>query len=239
MAILIGLDLGQAQDFTAVAVVEYTPRWTDEVRKIVDERAGKSYRRTIRTHLPGSLDVRRLERLDVGTKYPAIVRSTVGMMLLPAFKDAPLLVDATGVGRGVFDLFKETPIAKRVVGVTVTAGDHCHFEHPHWRVPKRDLVGSAQIALQDQRLKIAQGIPYADVLIRELLNFKVKITPSANDTYSAWREGEHDDLAFALMLTCWWAAREDKRLQWLWEHPSQPSVSTPPNYDWSNRGMYR
>jgi hypothetical protein len=31
----------------------------------------------------------------------------------------------------------------------------------------------------------------------------VKITPSGNEQYGAWREGEHDDLVLAVALACW------------------------------------
>jgi hypothetical protein len=34
----------------------------------------------------------------------------------------------------------------------------------------------------------------------ELSLFRVKVTPSANETFVAWRERDHDDLALALAL---------------------------------------
>ncbi len=37
-------------------------------------------------------------------------------------------------------------------------------------------------------------LPEAALLVQELLNFQVKITAAGNDTYRAWREGQHDDL---------------------------------------------
>ena len=40
---------------------------------------------------------------------------------------------------------------------------------------------------------------------RELGTFTVKITSSANETFEAWREREHDDLVLAVALATWGA----------------------------------
>ena len=62
-----------------------------------------------------------------------------------------------------------------------------------------------QVLLQAERLKIAAALPEAAVLTQELLNFQVKITMAANDTYGAWREGQHDDLVLAVAMATWYA----------------------------------
>ena len=37
-----------------------------------------------------------------------------------------------------------------------------------------------------------------------IFHFKVKIDPqTAHDSYSAWREADHDDLVLAVALACW------------------------------------
>jgi hypothetical protein len=70
------------------------------------------------------------------------------------------------------------------------------------------------VLLQQARLQIAQNLPETPMLMQELLNFKVKIDPStAHDSYSAWREQDHDDLVLALALACWWGEfRADRRV---------------------------
>jgi hypothetical protein len=61
-----------------------------------------------------------------------------------------------------------------------------------------------QVLLQSGRLKIAEALPESKTLIRELLNFKVRIDPlTVHDSYSAWRENIHDDLVLAVALECW------------------------------------
>jgi len=42
-----------------------------------------------------------------------------------------------------------------------------------------------------------------------MLNFRAKIDPAtAHDSYSAWREQDHDDLVLSVALACWWGERE-------------------------------
>ena len=167
----VGLDLGQARDYTAVAVIEYQP----------DSR---------------QLHCRHLERYPLGSTYPDIVERAKRLMAaLPA--DTHLVVDATGVGRPVCDMLSERGLSHQAVTITggavATAGG----------VPKRDLVSTLLTTLQSGRLKFAGDMPYLKELIDELLNFRVKLTAAANDTYEAWRESDHDDLTLALALAAY------------------------------------
>ena len=174
----IGLDLGQASDYTAIAVVEWTP---------------------------DALKVRHLQRFALGTVYPAIVDEVAGLVhRLPHGSD--LSVDTTGVGRPVVDLLRARGL--RLYAVTITGGDTATHDGMNWRIPKRDLVSAVAVALQTKRLKIAAGLPDAAILTRELLNFKVTIDPkTAHDSYSSWRESDHDDLVLAVALAVWSAER--------------------------------
>ncbi len=71
-------------------------------------------------------------------------------------------------------------------------------------MPKRDLVAAVQVLMQSERLKIARALAEAGTLRQELQNFRVKIDPkTAHDSYSHWREAEHDDLVLATALACW------------------------------------
>lgn len=191
----VGLDLGQAQDYTALTVVEKHAHRTEVKNRISEEIDG--------------LHVRHLERFELGTLYPTIVDKVCEMLRQPLLRGAPLIIDATGVGRPVCDMFNAAGL--KPVRVLVTAGDSINQEGGYWRVPKRDLVGAVQAPLQVKTLKFADSLPLGPTLVQEMINFKVKITTAANDTYGAWREGQHDDLIFAVMLACWWAARDRPR----------------------------
>jgi hypothetical protein len=71
------------------------------------------------------------------------------------------------------------------------------------RVPKRDVASTIAVLLQTGRLRIARDLKESETLLRELLNFRVKISLSGHDSYEAWREQEHDDLVLAVGLAAW------------------------------------
>jgi hypothetical protein len=73
-------------------------------------------------------------------------------------------------------------------------------------------VSNLQVLFQAGRLRVAEGLPEARTLINELINFRVKITANAHDTYEAWREGTHDDLVLAVALACWYGERNKSSL---------------------------
>jgi hypothetical protein len=73
-----------------------------------------------------------------------------------------------------------------------------------WHVPKRNLVGVTQTALQTGRVKVPSGLPVTATLTEELRNFQMKVSlGTGHDSYGAWREGTHDDLVLALACALW------------------------------------
>jgi hypothetical protein len=140
-----------------------------------------------------------LERLPLGTTYPAIV-SHVGRLLgkLPAGTE--LVIDYTGVGRPIYDLFTYSGISP--VGVLITAGAAETQEGQIFGVPKLILVSRLQALLHEGRLKIHRELPEADTLVRELQDFRVEFTAAGNLTFNA-RQGRHDDLVLALAIAAW------------------------------------
>ena len=140
-----------------------------------------------------------------GTPYPQQIAHVLRLLASPAlFGRTELVVDATGVGRPVVDLFRQARV-KRLTPVTITGGlKVIHDANEGWKVPKRDLVIGAQVLLQQGRLRISPGLALKDTFRQELMNFKVKIDPlTANDSYGAGREGQHDDLVLAVTLAIW------------------------------------
>lgn len=180
---LFGLDLGQAQDFTAMVALEVIPP--------------EGYPWKAEYHL------RHLERFDLGTPYPEIITRTRERLLDPRFgRRVCLVVDATGVGRAVVDLFIQSGL--NPFAITITGGDTVTHERRDYRVPKRDLVGAMQVLLHTERIRFAERLPLRELLIQELTNFRVKIDlHTAHDSYESWREGQHDDLVLAVALPCW------------------------------------
>lgn len=186
--LFMGLDLGQAKDYTALAIVE---------------RSGEDSPSYI-------YSVPFLHRYELGTKYPAIVDDVVKMTKTPqlARTNLTLAIDQTGVGAPVVDMFTRSELRTDIKPVHITGGSQETCERGVYYVPKRVLVSLVQVALQNGRLKISSHLKYASTLTGELQNFQVKITENAHDTYGAWREGTHDDLVLALALALWAAQRQ-------------------------------
>ena len=137
--------------------------------------------------------------------------------------DSHLVVDGTGVGAPVVDLFREGGLSP--ISVTITGGDATTHEGGNWHVPKRDLVGTLQVLFQTGRLKVAEELPEAQTLVNELMAFQVKISATGHDSYGAWREGSHDDLVLAAALACWYGKWGTPNIRWLYypsDHEEEP-----------------
>jgi len=214
---IVGVDLGQQRDPTAIAVIErgyvpagelynaeyyYKGRWIHAARE------------------PVSLEyhVRHLERPELGTPYPDVVERVLELLKTLRDKKIALAVDTTGVGRPVADMLyrrlaewlkEDRGAAVSAAWITITGGDSVtKAEGGGVRVPKRDLASAPLVLMQNKQLKIAEAMPLADTLKRELLNFKVKINiATGHDSYEAWREGDHDDLVLAVAMACWCGER--------------------------------
>ena len=210
-AYCIGLDLGQAGDFTALAVVQHTPV----------SALGQ----------PARYACRHLQRWPIGTPYPAIadalkqLATTAGTRGDLPLVGARLVVDATGVGKAAVDLFRNVPeLAGRISRVMITAGLSATFDAPSGahHVPKKELVSVLQVLMQTGRLKVAASLPHAPILIKELLTFRAKIPTGGEEAIEAWRERDHDDLVLALAVALWYAERYPRPLVAAW-----PTVVTP------------
>ena len=181
----IGVDLGQLQDFTAISVLE---------------RHAKQ------------LHLRHIERLPLGTSYPAVVDTIKKLTDTPQLKQAQrlsLVVDSTGCGLPVLDYLTRAGLRCSVTGISIHGGNTVSQEGNRWLVPKRDLIGGLQVALQNGDLKVAAGLPHGDILITELSNYTMKINLNGNTQFEAWRESIHDDLVLSVALPVWYASKNN------------------------------
>jgi hypothetical protein len=199
----IGLDLGQAQDFTALAVVS-RPRRDVYTNK---EPAKPPY------------DLPYLKRFPLGTPYTEIAPFVVELLKTPELTDSHLLVDYTGVGRAVGELFCDAIIHHVncwYMPVLITSGHTVIESNGFCQIPKTELVSALQVLLQTRRLKIAPSLPDAELLVKELQNFRTKVTVAGTDPLEAWREGQHDDMVLSVALAVWvgeQALSEEKTIQ--------------------------
>ena len=209
--LVIGVDIGQKRDPTAVAVAE------------LSEDA------------PPTFMIRFLERLPLQTPYQDVAErvattapgapqqrykpATASRIDGRSFFTAPaetvslrLVTDITGVGQPVHELFERAITATNLAAVgvhhpklvpaTFTHGDRLSpAERGGKSVGKAYLVARLQALLQTSRIRLPRTREAA-ALAQELLDYEIKVDEHANDKYGAFRVGAHDDLVTALGLAC-------------------------------------
>ena len=209
----LAVDFGQSQDYSAACLLR--EEWATKTAHSIE---GGAWREVSYGVDDRKLEVVHLQRLDLHMSYPDQVDQIIHLAHrtqeatsnegsinepIPHVPALYITGDATGVGRGPIDLIRKAGLRCRAVTITAGGGPpRYHEADGDWHCAKRDLVVACQIAMQRGALKIAKGIPDAEVLKRELSAFKYRISPAAHDTYSVdWREGgQHDDLVLALCL---------------------------------------
>jgi hypothetical protein len=194
----IGLDLGQARDYTAAAIVERR-------ETVLNERDPVTWQWRRRT----DYRVRWASRLPLGTSYHEVVERVGHITRNPELAGLrpALVVDATGVGTGVVELLRRARLGCNLVPVTITGGIKPRQEDGMWLVPQKDLIVGVQLMLEAGELAIAEGLEEGQTLVKELRGMRVKINVAGHESYEAWREGTHDDLVLAVSLACWYATR--------------------------------
>jgi hypothetical protein len=188
----VGLDLGQRQDHTAIALVERTGL----------ERGGRGLK----------LGVRGVERVPLGTPYPKVVERAWEIV-----NDADvrgrccLVVDGTGVGAPVMDMLRAARLGCEICEVTITGGERAQQGfvggRERWSVPKRDLISGVQVLLERGDLRIARRCQEAGALVKELMDVRATTKQNGRVRMGADACGEHDDLVIAVALACWRAGR--------------------------------
>jgi hypothetical protein len=174
----VGVDLGQKQDHTAIAIVERP-----------EERGQQQ----------STLLLRRIQRVALGTPYPAVVEMVRDIANGEALGGrCALAVDGTGVGAPVVDMLRAAGLRCEITAVTITGGEREAGRGANWvSVPKKDLISGVQLALEKGELRIARRMKDAGALVRELVSVRMGEATG----------GEHDDLVIALALACWRARR--------------------------------
>ena len=194
---IIGASLGTGIQPTAIAVVEQEvlkgDRWLE---------------------VTAGLQLRHLERLPVETTYPKTVDRISTLLDTPQISDGEkcggteVVLDITGSGRAVLDLFKRAnirPVVVRIIG----AGQREEQTKPlfDWHVPKIELVGALRVIFEAGRLKMAKELDLVQTLMNELREFSMRPTRIDPGDPESWRDTEFDDLVFAVALAVWRADR--------------------------------
>ena len=202
----IGVDIGQRVDPSAICVVA-VEQWAD---------------------LQWHFVARHVERLPLGTTYPAVVDRLVeihgklasqtsesetkrslpyGSVAYPYLRPPPsrmnvrLWVDATGVGLPIVDLLREARLP--VTPVYLTGSDKVTKEGGELRLGKGLLVSRLQVLASCNRLHLDKKMPETQALLDEIKNYEIRTSDAGHTSFGAFKTGAHDDLVTALALACW------------------------------------
>lgn len=201
----LGLDLGQQQDFSALAVVE---------QGAMPQRFAPVDWRSVSTGEKQPLVVRHLERLRLGTPYLEVARRVAEVARSSALQGPRRLVlDATGVGTPVVEMIKAARPGCEVSPVLITGGANEHHDGRAWCVPKVELLSGLRELLEKGELRIARKLAEAGTLVRELVDVRTRVRASGRMRLGADGFGEHDDLVIAVALACWGARKVEPREQ--------------------------
>jgi hypothetical protein len=203
LEIMVGADIGQRVDPTAIAVVE------------LEWRGGTTA--GVHDHYV----CRHIGRLAIGTPYPEVAAELVritnairarvirteqhvgvgsgqaGVFVREEHPEVTLYIDATGVGQPLVDLLE-------AAGVSPTA---CYFSFGERRTEignseiklgKAWMVGRLQVLAQSGRLHLPQTSE-AEAARKELLSYEIRVSDEGRDSFGAFG-GRHDDLVTALGL---------------------------------------
>jgi hypothetical protein len=187
---IVGLDVGQSIDPSAVCALNYKVTPGEHVR---DER-----NRVLRQSKTERFLVRHLERLPLGMPYPQQIEHVANMLGREPLIGATFALDFTGCGRPVADQFERAGL--RPQKVLITAGNEVTTNSGNvHHVPKGFLVSGLESRMHSGELKIAADLTESPALKEELRDFGRKVSESGRVTYNA-RSGAHDDLILAICI---------------------------------------
>jgi hypothetical protein len=184
------IDLGQANDYTAVSVATKYERITKEV---FGDQKTEGYE----THVRYQTRFRQIPYPEIIARIKRIISKIPGEPQYPKVQ-LYILVDVGGCGRPVYDELKKVfrEGGGYVYGYQLTGGETGHIERGIFYVPKKDIVGSLIYAAETGLLKLAGKIETRDALALEWEAFSRKRRESGTESFEG--KNEHDDLIISL-----------------------------------------
>jgi hypothetical protein len=191
---IVGVDIGQRVDPTAIAVVE--------TRYDAQER--------------GYYIVRFLKRFKLGLLYAEVAKRVARLdtkLRQDAAKDGleawvTYILDATGVGQGPSEQIVQALSAQSYADVYrcyLTGGINAIVDNERMQIklPKTQLVSCLVSVFDADHMELPARSKEIDAMIIELLNFEIRVSDEGRDAFGAFKVGTHDDLVTALGLAIW------------------------------------
>ncbi len=143
--VTIGLDLGHANDHSALAIIEQ-----DQHHRVL----------------------RQVSRLPLRTPFGEIVNRLGRIARSPDLAGRTTIVaDATGLGAPVIEMIRTAKIPASIVPVIITGGVNANQSNGTWHVPKKDLITALYLMFEQGGISIPNGLPGYRDLEEELLHF--------------------------------------------------------------------
>lgn len=196
---IIGVDIAKKQDRTVIVIAQKAQDFQRDGRCI-------SYLNV--------LDLQMIEKMT----YPDLARYIKRLDLnADLHGNNDLLVDSTGVGEAVCDMMEDiglSPIRVMFTGgdtsrITGTRNANGFMSRMQVNVPKNELVDTLQMALQERRLRLAEGIPFEQDIRKQFSHFVGVMSKSKNIIYNNDSDDVHDDIVCAMALIVWHFMQSD------------------------------
>jgi hypothetical protein len=202
LRVVVGCDVGQLRDPTAVVVAEPVRRPTGKMK----DHVGRSGTWRVPFHETAFL-IRHVERMPLRTSFRHVgqrlaeIVHNLDLVAGPDRRFKPyVMVDRTGLGQAAIELVREE-IGTRipVTGTIITVGERITGHLGAWevRVPKAQMVSRLQALLQHDLIELPE-LPEAQLLADELKSFQVHQT--VRGIRAEGEPGTHDDMVTALAL---------------------------------------
>jgi len=192
----VGLDLGQTNDPAALCVLRHWKRMLPSWKKV--DAAGYSMAQESEEYF----DIPHLDRIPLKTNYVVLVNQVREFLRIPPLDQhaIKLVIDETGVGRPIGDLFENAGL--QPVRITITAGLEAKREPKGWHVPKSLLIANIESRQHSGELQIGKDVNDADAVKAEMQDFRRKISDAGRTSWDA-KAGKHDDLIMSMAIALW------------------------------------
>lgn len=183
----VAADLGQANDFTAVCVIE-----DEQLPVLNDGRCELT---------PRALTVVHADRFR-GVSYVAVADYLLRLKNAKQWASkSHLVIDGTSVGRVMSDMLTEMSVPHDAV--QMTGGQEWRRKGRYVNASKTLMIENTAVLFASGELKFANDLPLKGELEADLGTFTIETTAGGNSIIAQPRSsGGHGDLAVSLVVCC-------------------------------------
>jgi len=142
------------------------------------------------------------------------------------------------VGNAVLEMCDEMEL--EVTPIVITAGQLASHKENKYFVPRKELITSLVVVVQERRIKIAQMGDITEIAKDELRNLRLKVREQTqNELIEPEHASQHDDIVLSLGMGLWVAMQEHStEMVYLDRMEEDNAAQTPTHgYDVANWGL--